>query len=591
MYAFYNVVGQPALFYDQSPTGSFSVLVDPNHISAKDKISLAGYEVSGDSRFLAYAFNRNGSDWLEIKVVNLKTGIHLKDHLTDVKFSSIEWRGDGFFYSKYPRQGLGPTSGQQVYYHKLKTDQEADELVFKRSGNTTTEIDFMTSYDESYFLLREDNEQKGFISYLMIDYQEENARIKPFIPRLGYKNYLDIIGYQDGLFYAISNKDNTTGMLVAIDPREPMLWKTIAPAFKHSLLLDVRLFDELILCVYQSQLKQQIVLMDYQGQIVHSIQIPVGISVNGFHGNRDDKKVLFTYQGFVYPTTVFELDLESFETKVLKPTQVGFDFNRFTTQETSYQAKDGTEIPIYLTYLKDLDKAQTHPTLLEAYGGFGLINTPSYDPGIVHFVNEGGIYAYACIRGGGEFGSAWSEAGRGLNKQTSFSDFIHAAEFLIQESYTSSEQLAISGASNGGLVVGAAMVQRPDLFKACVPVVGVLDMIRFENFTVGSFHKDEYGTVQDSLMFTKLLDYSPLHNIQEEVDYPATLIMTAENDDRVIPFHSYKFAARLQNRSAQNNPILLHVEKGAGHYGANQGYASQLQEMAAKYNFILDQLR
>jgi prolyl oligopeptidase len=321
--------------------------------------------------------------------------------------------------------------------------------------------------------------------------------------------------------------------------------------------------------------------------MLDAIQLSFGFSAGSFNGEKRDKEILFSYSSYTQPKVVYILNTETFDMKPLRATIVNFDYTMFETKELEYTSYDGTQIPLFMVYRKDLNLTGQNPLLLEAYGGFGSIETPGFSPGIVHFLMNDGIFAFANIRGGGDKGKAWALAGRGVNKQTSFDDFIAAAEYLINNNYTSADKLAISGASNGGLVVGAAITQRPELFKVAVPIVAPMDMIRFEKFTIGHLHNDEYGSVSDSAGFSRLLAYSPLHNIDENISYPAMLIMTSENDDRVPPFHSYKFAAKMQNLASQKNPVLLRTEQNAGHYGAEGSFKKHLREEADMYDFIL----
>jgi prolyl oligopeptidase len=562
-------------------------LVDPNFISSKDKIMLKGISVSLDSKNLAYQFNRNGSDWGEIKIVNIATGIHKNDHLTNVKFSNIAWKNDGFYYSKYPDQGLAATSGQEVYYHLMGTEQDMDVLVFKRPNNPEAYFSFLTTKDERYFVLKETDEKKGIINIFYIDFSQESQSILPLITRLNVSENLNIIDNVGDDLLATSFKGGNNGMVIKINPSSPREWKSVIPEYTSALLLETILLSDKIITIYQTNRKQQIIFFDLDGKVLHAINLPFGFSVQGFNGEKTDKKILFSYSGYTQPKLVYILNTETFEIMPLRATVVNFDYSLFETKELEYQSFDGTVVPLFLIYKKGIDLFAKNPLLLEAYGGFGIIKNPGFSPGIVHFLSQGGVYAFANIRGGGDNGKNWALNGRGLYKQNSFKDFISAAEFLIKNNYTSSEKLAITGASNGGLVVGVAMTQRPELFKAAVPIVAPFDMMRFEKFTIGSFHADEYGSVEDSAGFKSILSYSPYQNIKDSINYPATMIMTSENDDRVPPFHSYKFAALLQNREAQKNPILLRVEKNAGHSGAESSFKKVLQEEADKFDFIL----
>lgn len=586
-YAYYNNVGVPALFCQKSIRDNPSILVDPNFISTKDNILLKGYSVSMDSKLLAYQFSRNGSDWGEIKVINIKTGIHKNDHLKNIKFSNISWKNDGFYYSKFPEQELEKTIGQEIHYHKIGTDQNQDKLIFKRTNNPEAFFSVFTTSDERFLILVETDEKKGLLNIFYIDFNAQLPVLKPLLTRLSNDEKLNIIDNIGDELFASSFKGTNNGMIVKIDPSDPRKWNIIIPEYESALLLKVKLLEDKIITVYQANRKQQIIFFDYQGNVLNAIQLPFGFSASGFNGEKTDKKILFSYSGYTQPKIVYILNTETFEMKPLRTTVVNFDYSQFETKELEFESFDGTRVPLFMIYQKGLNLTDQNPTLLKAYGGFGSIVTPSFDPGIVHFLKEGGIFAFANIRGGGDNGKDWALQGRGEKKQNSFNDFIAAAEYLIDNNYSSPDKLAISGASNGGLVVGVAMTQRPELFKVAVPVVAPLDMIRFEMFTIGHYHTDEYGSVNDSIGFSNLLSYSPLHNIKNNINYPATMIMTSENDDRVPPLHSYKFAAKLQNRIVQNNQIILRVEKGAGHYGATSSFKKHLREEADMYDFIL----
>lgn len=586
-YAYHTNVTSPALFYQTSINGQPAMLVDPAMISAKQNILIQNYSVSGDSKYLAYQFSRDGSDWGEIKVVNLKTGNHIKDYLKNVKFSNIAWKDDGFYYSRYPEEELGKTIGQQIFYHKIGTSQQEDKLIFRRSNNPEAFFSVTTTEDERFFLLKEEDEKKGLINIFYIDFQSQMPALRPLLTRLGLDENLNIIDNHGQMFIATSFKDNNNGMIVKIDPANPREWKVIVPEYESALLLETKLLHDKIIAIYQANRKQQIVVFNYQGKLLHAINLPFGYSAKGFNGKKTDEELLFSYAGYTQPKIIYKFNTASFEMKPLRATVVNFDFTQFETKELEYTSFDGTKVPLFMIYHKETDITTENPLLLTAYGGFGSVSTPGFNPGIVHFLKEGGIYGYANIRGGGDKGKEWALKGRGKYKQNSFNDFIAAAEFVINNNYTSSNKLAITGGSNGGLVVGVAMTQRPELFKVAVPVVAPFDMIRFEKFTIGHFHTDEYGSVSDSAGFCNLMSYSPLHNIGEDVNYPATLIMTSDHDDRVPPLHSYKFAAKLQSRKAQKNPVLLRVEKGAGHYGATGSFKRYLQEQADMYDFIL----
>ena len=589
-YAYYNNVGVPALFYQTDLRSDPDILIDPSFISAKDNILLQNYKVAKDSKHLAYQFSRNGSDWGEIKVINLKTGLHRSDHLKHIKFSQIAWKEDGFYYSKYPDAQFNETVGQEIYYHTIGTEQNEDKLVFKRKDSPYASFDCITTNDERFMIIKERDLSKSVINIFYIDFNEPNAALRPLLTRLKLSENISIIDNHNDKLIAISYKDVNNGMLIKIDPKNPRDWESFIPEFSSSLLLEVELFHDKVVCIYQSNGKQQVVFFDMQGNVLHAIDLPFGFAVNRLNGAKQDKEILFSYEGYTQPKIVYRLNLESFEMKPLRATVVNFDFTQYKTKELEVVSFDGTIVPLFLVYKNDIDLSKSNPLLLKAYGGFGVVSIPYFSPDIVHFLNKGGIFAFANIRGGGDKGKEWALSGKGVNKMNSFNDFIATSEYLIENNYTTREKFAITGKSNGGLVVAVAMTLRPDLYKVVVPEVAPLDMVRFEKFTIGHFHKDEYGSTRDSLGLLNLLSYSPFHTINDTINYPACMIMTSENDDRVPPFHSYKFAAKLQNRAKQINPILLRVEKDAGHYGATGSFKKVLKERAAIYDFIISNL-
>ncbi len=586
-YAYYHSLRVPALFYQSSLKAEPRLLVDPNYISRKDLINLTGYWVSKDSRLMAYQFSRNGSDWQEAKVITLKLGIHQKDHLTGLKFSDIAWQGNGFYYSTFSQADrFGQTLGQKVFYHQIGKDQQGDSLIFMRN-NPAILFDYKTTADERFFVLKEINPQKGLINIFYADAQADQPQLRPLLTNL--KDEIDILDSHQGKLIAITFHQANNGRIVAIDPKNPAKWQEIAPEFSESRLLEAIPFSDRIVAIYQVNQRPIITLFSYTGEILHSSTLPIGASIAGFSGDFTDEELFYYLQSYTVPPIVYKFNIGTFEKKLTERTAVTFSFEDIVYEEVEYLSKDGVPISMLLVYKKGLKLNGRNPTILMSYGGFGIVAQPAFEPGLVHFITQGGLFAFASIRGGGEKGVAWSGAGKGRYKQNSFDDFIAAAEFLIAKNYTTQQKLAITGVSNGGLVAAAAAIQRPDLFKAVVPVVAPLDMLRFEKFTVGHWHKEEYGSVEDSVSFTHLKAYSPYHNIEEATNYPAMLVITSENDDRVPPFHSYKFVARLQNRKAQSNPILLKIEKRSGHAGAST-LLSSVQEKADLYGFVMHQL-
>ena len=590
-YGYYNRQANPALYYQttSNPNMESDLLVDPNFISGSDQVMLKGYWVSKDSELLVYQFSRNGSDWAEAKVVSLENGNHLKDHLTGLRFSSIAWLGDGFFYSTYNlTDQFGKAVGQKVFYHKIGTKQEEDKLVFERKNNPSSHFSYITTHNERFFVLTETNEKIGKYNIFYIDYESDEKNIRPLL--IGFHQAIYVLESHEGKLIAQSFYHANNGVIFEFDPVSRSSWRAITPEYSDALLLNVIPFADRIVAVYQSDQQQIISVFDYTGKVLHSFKLPLAWSIHGFNGEYSDEELFFYYTSYTVPPIVYKFNIINFTKKLNKQTIVTFDFEKIEYESVEYLSKDGTKVSMTLVHKKGLKLDGKNPTLLKTYGGFGIVSQPSFDPGIVYFVKKGGIFAYANIRGGGDKGVEWTNAGKGDNKQNSFDDFIAAAEFLIEKKYTNSEKLAITGASNGGLVVAASAIQRPDLFKVVIPVVAPLDMLRFEQFSVGHFHLDEYGTVTDSLSFLKLLAYSPYHNIKEKVNYPAMLVITSENDDRVPPFNSYKFVASLQRGKGQANPILLKVEKDSGHSGSST-YSSSMEWKADFYGFILNELK
>lgn len=588
-YAYYNNVGSPALFCQNNLNDNPDLLVDPNFISMKDQIQLGNFEVSKDSKLLAYQYSRNGSDWQELNVISLKTRLHKSDHLTGLKYSAIAWQGDGFFYSTYSQENqFAETRNQKVMYHKLGTEQSEDQLIFERKNNPSATFGFITTSDERFFVLTETNNKAKIVNIYYIDYESETPVIKCLISNL--HDNVNILDHHNGKFIATTSKESNNGMIVEIDPANPYKWKAIVSEYNDGLLLEVIPFKDRIVTMYQANQHPILMVYDYFGTALYSLEFPMVSSISGFSGESTDEEMLFDFESYTIPPVVFSFNIRTFERKLTKKTVVSFDFESIVYEEVEYMSSDSTMVPMVLIYQKGLEKNGKNPAVLEAYGGFGVVTSPAFDPGIIYFVKNGGVYAYANIRGGGDKGIEWVHQGRGLNKQNSINDFIAAAEYLVLKSYTSSNLLASMGSSHGGLIVAAAAIQSPGLFKAVIPIVAPLDLIRKENFTVGRMNSYEYGSVTDSLGFLNLLSYSPYHNIDEKTNYPAMLVITSENDDRVPPFHSYKFVAAMQSRDSQKNPIILKTELQSGHSGA-ASFRSHLSSIADIFGFILNEIK
>jgi prolyl oligopeptidase len=563
--------------YSKTFDGNFTVLAFP----MKANVSVTDYSVSKDSKLLAYQFCENGTDRMELKIVSIGSGFHKKDHLVNLRFGeSIAWKGDGFFYSRYDDTKLfAPVPKQELYFHKIGTEQAEDQLIFNRE-NPSSDFGFFTTDDERFFIVYDTKTGKDKMNIYYIDYQSDTPVLKPLIVNIDVDSY--IIDYHEGKFIAFTNHNAKNGCIAEMDPADPYNWKLLIPEFADAHLLKVLLKKDRIVVLYKSGPVQYLATYNYKGEMLYNLELPPASAVGGISSDYEEDEIIFSYTTYILPHVVCSFNTRTFELEIKGQTTVTFDHTTIAYKVVNYPGKDSTLIPMTLVYNNELKLDGKNPLLLDAYGGFGTVDEPYFDPGVVYFVKTGGIYAFANIRGGGEKGVEWAEQGKGKNKQTSFDDFIAAAEYLIKEGYTNANKLAATGASHGGLVVAAAAIQRPELFKTVVPVVAATDMIRFEKFTVGRFHTDEFGSVKDSLGFLNLYSYSPYHNIKEDVNYPSMLIMTSEFDDRVPPHHSYKFAARLQSRAAQTNPILLKIEKKGGH--------SDATDLGDMYGFIMDEL-
>lgn len=577
-----NSLASAGLYMGNNRDNINQLLIDPNFKTGGAKIDINGCSVSKKSQHLVYMINRNGSDWREIKVVGLPSGKEYNDHLTGVIYSNIAWKDNGFYYSKHPNLGEFSTIlGEEVYYHKLGDDQSKDKLIFKRK-DPTAKFKFKTTSNERFFILEE--ETTTCFNYFFIDFQSDKPYLRPLLMKQKY-NILIIDSHNDDLIIDTGN-GASRGKVVAIDPYKPYQWKVIVPEQKNAVLLECVPKTDKIILVYQSNENPTLKIYDYSGKQLFNMNFPIGSSIGRFDGKKEDENITFLREHYTMPSISYHLNINTFEVEYGKPVNVVYNYKNYVTKSIKYPINDSISVPMDLVYKKGLKLDGNNPCLLETFGGFGAISTPNFESGIVHFIEKGGIYAFANIRGSGNLGVEWAKAGKCLNKQNSINDFNAAAEYLISEGYTKPEKLASTGGFHGGLIVASAAIQRPDLYAATVPIVGVTDMIRFEQFTIGIRQRDEFGSIKNLEEFLNLLSYSPLHKIKENINYPAMLVMTSENDDRIPPYHSYKFVAELQNREAQKNPILLRVEKKSGHYGAIN-YSSSLKETYNMYDFIL----
>lgn len=590
-YFFYKNDGmqnQSVLYVRDGIDGEPRVLLDPNTMSEDGTIALSNLSISSDARYLAYGISRGGSDWNEIFVKEIASGEDLTDHIRWVKFSGISWQGDGFYYSRYdaPKPGdelKAANEYQKVFFHKLGTPQEEDQLVYHNPDNPKRNYGAGTTDDERFVILSESESTSGNALYVK-DNNDPKGDFTRIIEGFDYENgVIDNIG--DKLL-VVTNHEAPMYRLVLIDPKAPEAsnWQVIIPESEH-LLQRVALVDGKIFAVYLEDVKSKVYIHDMEGQRIGELELPTVGSFGGFSGKKDESTAFFSFSSYTFPSTIYKYDAAANTYEVYFQPDIDFDPEAYETRQVFYPSKDGTMIPMFITHKKGLKLNGKNPTLLYGYGGFNASMTPGFSVARLVLLENGGVYAVANLRGGGEYGEAWHEAGTKLKKQNVFDDFIAAAEYLIAEKYTSPKRLAIQGGSNGGLLVGAVANQRPDLFQVAFPAVGVMDMLRYHKFTIGWAWASDYGTSEEEEHFHNLYKYSPLHSIPEGVHYPATLVTTADHDDRVVPAHSFKYIAELQRKQAGDNPVLIRIETQAGH-GAGKPVSKTIEELTDIYAFM-----
>lgn len=584
----YRRLGEPLSLYIQDDSDAREeLLLSPDEISLVDEINIDSFEESIDGKHLAIVYGRNGSDWKEVRVKRLRGGLLLKDHIEHVKFSGVAWDREGFYYLKYPfNDQFDAERNPKLMYHRLGTDQEEDQVLFARKSASLIEMDFEVTPSGDYLILNERIDNGLFNSYY-IDTKAPSKTIKPLLPKLTGRIHV-IDNREDALIFTTSHAGGANSVLT-LGLNDPTDWSMLIPAFGETALDWARLISGKIVCQYRDKLSYFVLIFNKSGELGKRIDFDESYSVGGFdEGNREE--CFFYYSNYFTPPIVYRLNMTNYEMELVSKTKLTFDVDKFKVINVEYPSTGGVAVPLTIVARKDVKLNGKNPLVLKTYGGFGLVHSPAFDEGVVFFLERGGVFAYAHIRGEGTKGDPWAQAGKRENKVNSVSDYIRAAEYLIDKGYTSPEHLGITGASHGGLMVGAAMTTRPELYRAAVPVVGVFDMVNFEKYTVGVFHKDEFGTAENEKDLDLLRSYSPYHNIKPGVNYPTSLIITSENDDRVPPFHSYKFAAKLQSNPGQENPVLLRIEENAGHYGASSIDGS-LQSTAYLYSFFLNVLR
>lgn len=593
-YYFYRNNGlqnQSVLYVQETLESEPRIVLDPNKLSDDGTVALSGISFSNDGKYLAYTISRSGSDWREIFVMDLATGNLTGDHIEWAKFSGASWQADGFYYSAYdsPEKGKefsNVNENHKIYYHKLGEPQSKDQLVYSNPTFPKRFYYASVSDDEKMMVIYESGAGRGNRMF-MKDLTKKNAPVVLIAedPKLD-NNYSFIENIGDKIYF-YTNEHAPKGKIMVANASKPELknWKEFIPE-SESVLAGMRVIGDKFVLTYDQDASNHAYVHDLNGKLVHEITLPSLGSV-GFSGDKESKECFFSFTSFTNPGATYIYDIDNNTYKLFRAPEVKFNSDDFITEQIFYASKDGTKIPMFLTYKKDLVKDGNNPVYLYGYGGFNISLNPGFSTSRIPFLENGGIYAQVNLRGGGEYGEEWHVAGTKMQKQNVFDDFISAAEYLIDNKYTSNKKIAIVGGSNGGLLVGACMTQRPELFRVAIPQVGVMDMLRYHKFTIGWNWASDYGTSEDSKeMFEYLKGYSPLHNLKPGTTYPATLVTTADHDDRVVPAHSFKFAAMLQACNDDTNPTLIRIETKAGH-GAGKPIAKVLEEQADIYGFIM----
>ncbi|MGC1216586.1 MAG: prolyl oligopeptidase family serine peptidase [Phormidesmis sp.] len=588
---------------DAEPT----VLLDPNTLSEDGTVALSGTAISEDAQYIAYGLSTAGSDWVEWHVRNIETGEDTEDVIKWVKFSGAAWTHDnqGFFYSRYDepneKSKLEDVNYyQKLYYHRLGTPQSEDKLIYERPDQKEWGFSGGVTEDGRYLVISvwRGTEPKNLLFYkdLQASEQAEDAEVTELISE--FEAQYSLIDNEGTLFWFQTDLDAPKGRVIAIDiasagkgsgkGSDKSKWQTLIPEAEET-LESVGVLNHQFVADYLKDAYTQIKIFDLSGTPVKEIELPGIGSAGGFNGKRDDTETFYSFTSYTVPSRIYHYDFTTGKSTLFREPTIPFDPDAYETQQVFYPSKDGTKIPMFITAKKGLALNGENPVLLYGYGGFNISLSPAFSVSNLVWLELGGVYAVANLRGGGEYGESWHQQGIKTAKQTVFDDFIGAGEWLIEQNYTKTEKLAIAGGSNGGLLVGACITQRPDLFSAALPAVGVLDMLRFNQFTIGWAWESDYGSPQKEDEFKALYAYSPLHNLKSGTAYPSTMITTADHDDRVVPAHSFKFAAALQAAHAGENPVLIRIETKAGH-GAGKPTTKQIEEATDKWAFLAHEL-
>ncbi len=584
---------QNVLYVQKGLDGKPEVFIDPNKFSEDGTSRLGAFSLSKDGKYAVYGISKGGSDWQEYFTMEVATKKTLPDSLKWIKASGVSWSGNGFFYSRYdaPEKGKELTfknEYQKVFFHKISTPQSDDELVYEDKANPQRFHNVRTTEDERFAILSISERGKGKKGNAIF-YRDLSKGEKSFTPIIGEigDDSFGVIDNVGDKFLIETDKNAPNGKVFLFDPKNPgeMNWKTILPE-KPEPLRSATTTGGKLFVGYLKDVATRIYVYSLDGKLENEVKLPGIGSAGGFGGDKDEKFVFYTFTSFNYPGTIFRYDIATQKSTLFRSSEIpDFKPTDYETKQVFYNSKDGTRVPMFLVYKKGLKLDGNNPTLLYGYGGFNISTTPSFNSARLVLLEQGFVYASANMRGGGEYGEKWHEAGTKLKKQNVFDDFIAAAEWLIANKYTSPKKLAVNGGSNGGLLVGAVMNQRPELFRVAIPQVGVMDMLRFHKFTIGWNWIADYGSSDKPDEFKALYAYSPLHNISEGVKYPATIITTADHDDRVVPAHSFKYAATLQGKASKENPVLIRIDTKSGH-GASSTTKS-IEQLADIYSFLM----
>ncbi len=578
---------QDVIYITKDVNEKGEVFLDPNKLSDEGTVALTNFSVSNDSKYVAYGVARGGSDWNEFFVKEIESGKQMDDHLKWIKFSSIAWYKDGFFYSRYDEPEGSELSevneNKKLYYHKAGTSQEEDELIYQDPDNPVWSFNGEVTSDEKYLIITVYESTTGNGIYVM-DLSKEDREMTKMVDN--FDNDYMFVGNEGDVLYFLTNHNAPMYRVIGVDLKNPdeENWRDLIAENPDQVLKSCKQAGGNFLVQYERDAHSLVEVFSPEGEKLHEIELPELGTITGLTARKKSNEAFYAFTSFTVPTEIYKYNVEKNTSELIFKPEVDIETDIYTTKQIFYESKDGTKVPMFIVHKKDIELDGKRPTLLYGYGGFNITYTPSFSVRNMIWLENNGVYALANIRGGGEYGEAWHQAGTIFNKQNVFDDFIAAGEYLIKEDYTSSDRLAIFGGSNGGLLVGAVTNQRPELFAVALPAVGVMDMLRFHKFTIGKYWVTDYGSSDDPDQFAYIYKYSPLHNIRENVDYPAVLVTTADHDDRVVPAHSFKYIATLQEVYEGDNPVMIRIETDAGH-GAGKPVSKVIDEYADKWAF------